>query len=103
VNPSASNTFPYRYTVAGRLALPAGVAAATGCHGYVTVSVRRGNETVGTARAAVNPGNCTWAVAVKLSVRKRVPGHGQLRISPSFGGNDALTPFTGAPLTVQYG
>ena len=100
--PTTATTFPYHYTVKGKLSPPAGVTAKQGCSGRITLAVKRGRKTIYTTHATIGK-KCTWKASVTLKDRGKVPGHGKLAITPSFGGNQALATLTAKPLSVRYG
>jgi hypothetical protein len=101
VVPKTAKTFPYHYTIKGNLIRPRGITAGQGCSGRITITVKRGKRTIYTAHARISK-SCYWKASVTLRRHRRVPGHGRLRITPSFGGNRALTALTAKPLTVHY-
>ncbi|HWF74334.1 MAG TPA: Ig-like domain-containing protein [Solirubrobacteraceae bacterium] len=101
-SPKSASTFPYRYTVKGKLSLPAGITANKGCSGKITIKVKRGKKIVLTTRATITK-KCTWKATVTATKHSKVPGHGKLQITASFGGNKALAALTAKPLTVHYG
>jgi hypothetical protein len=90
VSPDTAHSFPYSYTVKGKLSLPNGISAKAGCSGKITLTVKRGHKKLATAKAKIST-KCTWMGPVKLTHRGSVPGTGKLAIIPSFGGNAALS------------
>jgi Glucodextranase, domain B len=100
-SPKTAKAFPYHYKVKGKLSRPTGITAKRGCSGKITIKVKRGKKTIYTTHATIGK-KCTWSASVSLTHRGKVPGHGKLQITPSFGGNKALATLTGKPLTVRY-
>jgi hypothetical protein len=101
-SPQHASSFPYAYTVKGKLSLPGGVSAKQACTGKITIKVKRGAKTIFTTHASIGK-KCTWKASVTLSDKSKVPGKGTLKITPSFGGNKVLAGLTAKPLTVRYG
>jgi hypothetical protein len=81
-----------RRRASGTVALPAEVAPALGCTGFVTLETRRGAKRTASKRLRLKP-DCTFAGRVTLRPRTRVRA--------SFAGNDVLSakasPFRPAP------
>jgi hypothetical protein len=98
-SPLTATSFPYRYTVKGKLSFPRGTT--TACSGRITVRVKRGRTTIYTTRATVGH-RCRWKASVTLTHRRKVPGQGTLRLTLRFGGSPRLAGFTGKPITVRY-
>ena len=102
VSPKTATSFPYQYTVKGKLSRPSGIAAKRGCSGKITIKVKRGSKTIATGHAKITK-KCSWSVKVTLSSQSKVPGTGKLKITPRFGGNGALAALTAKGITVHYG
>ncbi|HWF52312.1 MAG TPA: fibronectin type III domain-containing protein [Solirubrobacteraceae bacterium] len=94
--------FPYRFKFTGKIRLPKGTTNGAACAGGVSFLIKRGKKTVLRGRTGVFVG-CTWKFTAKLGKRKAVPGHGNLSVTVSFGGNTVLAPFTAKPFTIRYG
>ena len=88
VTPSRDRSRPYRFRTRGTVRRPAGVTAAQGCSGTVTVTVKRGGRTISTRRAKLTR-TCAYASTVTFGSRRRL-GTGRLRITARFGGNAVL-------------
>ncbi|HEX3615074.1 MAG TPA: hypothetical protein VHU61_00945 [Solirubrobacteraceae bacterium] len=88
----------HRYTLTGKLKLPAGVSATQGCSGKITVTARRGRRKVGAATAKVSA-RCTWSARFRAKHLKR---HGKLKVTVAFKGNAAIKPFTPKALKPKY-
>ena len=88
VTPSRDRVRPYRFRTRGTVSRPAGVSAAQGCSGTVTVTIKRGGRTISTRRAKLTR-TCTYASTVTFGSRRRL-GNGRLRITARFGGNAVL-------------
>jgi hypothetical protein len=99
VSPSTAVSFPYHYTVKGKLSRPGGVSAKQGCSGKITIKVKHGHKTVSSGHAKIGK-KCTWSTSITVS---RVTGTGKLKFTPRFGGNGALAALTGKTITVHYG
>jgi Glucodextranase, domain B len=102
VSPKTARHFPYVFMAKGKLGLPKGVAAKTGCTGEVTLTVSHGKHKLLTARAKITHG-CTWSTKLKLTKHSAVAGTGKLAITPSFPGDGALGSLTAKPVSVRYG
>ena len=89
---------PYRYKLTGKLVLPAGVPAKSGCSGTVTVRVKHGKTTLSTRKLRVGS-SCTYGSKFSL----RLKGHGKLSFDATFGGNSALKSLTARPVRVSFG
>lgn len=93
-SPSRDRRRPYRFTLRGRLGLPASVTRAAGCRGRV-------EGRVGNHRRAVSlRSDCTYAVRVTLPRRAR---RGRLWVRATFMGNATLSPRTAARRRVRAG
>ncbi|HEY5316391.1 MAG TPA: hypothetical protein VIJ20_00315 [Solirubrobacteraceae bacterium] len=101
VSPRTATSFPYHYTVKGKLSAPKGVSAKQACTGTITLKVKRGKKTISTTHTKIGK-KCTWKASVTLTKKGKVPGSGKLQITPSFGGNKTLAGLTAKPLTVHY-
>jgi hypothetical protein len=94
VSPRRDRRAPYRFTVTGRLARPAGVSAADGCRGRVSVHVGRRERVTDLRRS------CTLRVIVRLP---RTTRRGRLRLRATFTGNAALEPRAARSVMVRVG
>jgi hypothetical protein len=94
VSPQRDRRAPYWFTVTGRLARPAGVSAADGCRGRVSVRVGRRERVVALRR------DCTLRVVVRLprSTRRE-----RLRVRATFTGNAALEARAARSVLVRVG
>jgi hypothetical protein len=101
-SPHHARTFPYRFKFTGRVRLPQGVTNGAACSGHVSVVIKRGSKTVLRGRTSVFA-SCGWKLSVRLNKRKAVPGHGKLKVTVSFAGNNVLAPFADKPFTILYG
>jgi alkylated DNA nucleotide flippase Atl1 len=99
VSPSTADSFPYHYTVKGKLSRPSGITTKQGCSGKITIKIKHGSKTVSTGHAKIGK-KCTWSTTLTVS---KVNGTGKLKITPSFGGNSTLAALTGKSTTVHYG
>lgn len=105
--PKRDSKKPYAYRAKGRLKLPAGVSAAQGCNGTVTIKIRRGNRLVGRATTALRA-NCRYRKKVVVTktpqqIKGRGKVQGKLHIRAYFGGNDVLLKARSPKRTVSYG
>lgn len=96
VTPKRDRRAPYRFTVSGRLLLPAGVTAATGCTGSVTVEARRRGKRVARRAAKIVP-TCRWSTTVRIARR------GKASIAATFRGNAAVKPMTSRAVSIRAG
>jgi hypothetical protein len=77
----------------GKVKLPAGVSAASGCKGTVTIRVKLGARTVATREASVTP-RCTYS---RSMIRA---GAGKRTITATFGGNLSLLRRSSRTITI---
>jgi hypothetical protein len=89
---------PHHYKLNGALKLPAGVSAAQGCSGKITVTARKGRRKVASATATVSP-TCSWSAKFTVKHLKR---RGKLSVAVAFGGNASIKPFTPKALKTKY-
>ena len=101
VTPSRDRSRPYRFRTRGSVSRPAGVSAAAGCSGTVTVTIKRGTRTISTRRATLTR-TCTYTSTATFSSRGRL-GNGRLRITARFGGNAVLKARSSAGRNVRAG
>jgi hypothetical protein len=87
---------PYKFTIKGKLGLPAGVAKLKGCSGSVTITAKRGTKTVGTKKVFLKK-DCTY------SATATVQGKGNVKISAKFAGNDTLASKSSKTLSARAG
>jgi len=89
-SPKRDRSASFAFTAKGKLTRPSGVSAATGCTGRVTLTFKRGTKTVKRVGATLRS-NCTYSVKTTFKTLKAAGGKkGVLRVTASFGGNDAL-------------
>ncbi len=101
VTPSRDRTRPYRFRTRGTVSRPAGVSAAQGCTGTVTVTIKRGGRTISTRRAKLTR-TCAYTSTATFGSRRRL-GNGRLRITARFGGNAVLKARSSAGRNVRAG
>ncbi len=89
VNPAIDRRRPYRFTISGRLGLPAGVRPENGCQGRVAVQVKAGAMTISNRRTAVSWA-CTFSQRVSFAIPRRFAGRKRLTVLVRFGGNRFL-------------
>jgi hypothetical protein len=93
VSPGRDLRAPFVFRITGRLGLPAGVPAATGCRGRVSVQTKRGRTTISTRRASLTR-SCTFRVRVSFTNRRRFGTVKRLKFTARFGGNRVVRPVT---------
>jgi hypothetical protein len=98
VTPRSDRHKPYRYNLSGKLVLPPGVSAKTGCSGTVTVRVKHGKKTLSTRKLRITT-SCTYSSKFSL----RLKSHGKLSFDAAFGGNSVLKSLTARPVQVSFG
>ncbi len=86
----------------GRLLRPAGVSAATGCAGRVSVRVRAGRRTISSRVAPVRR-DCTFSSRVIFRDVRRSRRSGRLRVDVRFQGNARLLPVSAPRRAVRGG
>ena len=90
LRPSRDRRRPYRFTVSGRVTLPAGVTPAQGCgSGRFTVQTKAGRKTISTRRTTLRR-TCTYKVRLSFKNRKRFGRRTRLTVRVRFQGNDRL-------------
>ena len=90
LKPSRDRRAPYRFTVTGRVTLPAGVTRAQGCgKGRISVQTKAGRKTISTRRATLSR-TCTYRVRLSFKNRKRFGRRAKLSVRVRFLGNDRL-------------
>ena len=97
VSPRRDRRRPFRYRTRGRLLRPAGVSAAAGCRGTVTVQVKAGRRTISARRARLGRA-CRFSSRVTFRRAARL-GSGRLKFVVRFSGNRAVAP--GSARTVR--
>ena len=97
VTPRRDRRRPYRFRTRGRLVRPAGVTAAAGCRGTVTVQVKAGRRTISARRARLRR-SCRFSSRVTFRRAARL-GRGRLKFVVRFSGNRAIAP--GSARTVR--
>ena len=97
VTPRRDRRRPYRFRTRGRLVRPAGVTAAAGCRGTVTVQVKAGRRTISARRARLRR-SCRFSSRVTFRRAARL-GRGRLKFIVRFAGNRVIAP--GSARTVR--
>jgi len=97
VTPRRDRRRPFRYRTRGRLLRPAGVSAASGCRGTVTVQVKAGRRTISARRARLRR-TCRFSSRVVFRRAARL-GRGRLKFVVRFSGNRVVAP--GSARTVR--
>ena len=96
--PSRDRRRPYRFTVKGTIALPAGVPKARGCvAGTVTVSGRRETKNAFAPKTVKIRKDCTYSATVTIARKGRV------KLTARFSGNGALKAKSSSTRTVRAG
>ena len=97
VRPKRDKRRPFKYRTTGRVVLPDGVTAASGCNGTVRVTIKRkgSGKTLSSRRAKVRS-SCKFSSKVRFKNSKRFGKgakrkRGTLRFAIRFQGNGALT------------
>jgi hypothetical protein len=93
LSPARDLRAPFVFRLSGRLTLPAGVPAAAGCRGRVTVQVKRGRTTIATRRPSLTR-TCTYRVRITFATRRQLRRATRLRFSARFAGNARVLPAT---------
>ena len=99
VSPRRDRRRPFRFRTRGRLLRPAGVSAAAGCRGTVTVQVKAGRRTISARRARVGRA-CRFSSRVTFRRAARL-GRGRLKFVVRFSGNRAVAPGSARTLRVR--
>ncbi|HWI07669.1 MAG TPA: hypothetical protein VNT54_09155, partial [Solirubrobacteraceae bacterium] len=94
LRPTRDLRAPFVFHLSGRLTLPAGVPAAAGCRGRVTVRVQRGRVTIATRRVWLSR-SCRYRARIVIANRKRVRTAKRLRVTARFAGNARVLPASG--------
>ena len=79
----------YRFTVSGRLGLPAGIRPADGCKGGVTIQVKDRTKIISDRRTSVTRA-CTFSQLVSFADRRRLVARKRLTVVARFAGNRFL-------------
>ena len=87
-SPKRDRRAPYTFTTRGKLALPAGVAAAAGCSGTVDISFKAGRKTVSSRRVALRP-DCTYRSKLTFRLPRRLKPR-RLNVVTVFSGNEVV-------------
>ena len=95
MTPARELRAPFVFRISGRLTLPAGMPAATGCCGRVSVQVKRGTTTIATRRTSLTR-TCTYRARVSFAGRARFRSATRLRFTARFAGNASVLPATAA-------
>jgi hypothetical protein len=97
-SPARNRKRPYKVTVKGTLALPAGVPKAQGCvSGTVTVTGKRGTKNAFAPKTVKITKSCRYSVTATVGRKARV------KLTARFSGNKALKPTSSASRTVRTG
>ncbi len=96
VAPRRDRTRPFRFAASGRVSLPAGVSAARGCRGRVSVELRSGGRVLATRTVTLRT-SCRYAATLRLPAARRG------RVRASFRGNAALRPRASRVVAVRAG
>lgn len=91
LTPRTDRRRPYRFTVSGRLSLPASVRRADGCRGRVSVQVKAGGLTISARRAALTRA-CGFSQRVTFRDARRFAGRKRLTVIVRFLGNRFVLP-----------
>ena len=100
VSPATDRRRPYRFTLSGRLGLPAGIRPADGCHGWVTTQVKAGRSTISSRRTPVTRA-CTFSQPVSFGNSRRFGARKRLKVVVRFAGNRFLLPEPARVTTVR--
>jgi len=92
---------PYRFTVSGRVRLPAGLGVSACKGGRVSLQTKVGAKTISTRRATLRA-NCTYRVTVAFHASRRL-GNGRLTMRVRFQGSSRLKPAGPRTLSVRAG
>jgi Ca2+-binding RTX toxin-like protein len=98
-SPKSDNSAPWTFRTTGRVNRPAGVSAAEGCKGNVTVQIRAGRTTLSNRRVGVKS-DCTFASRVTFSNGARFT-QSKLQVLVRFLGNEVLGPRSAKRGSVQ--
>jgi len=96
---------PFVFTLRGQLLRPAGVSAARGCSGRVTVAVSarvKGRDRALATRTATLGRTCRWSLRLRFATARSVRG-GRLKVVATFKGNGALLPRPAPALRLRAG
>ena len=90
LTPSRDTRSPYRFTMTGKVNLPATVTAAQACKaGVVSVQVKAGTRTISTRRVTISKA-CTYRSTVVFRDRSRFRSATALKFTARFAGNTVL-------------
>jgi hypothetical protein len=98
-SPKRDRRAPYTFTTAGKLALPTGVTAATGCSGTIDISFKAGTKTVSSRRVALRA-DCSYSSKVTFRLPRRLNPR-TLSVVTVFSGNSVLDAIRGKRHTVR--
>jgi hypothetical protein len=97
-SPARDRKRPYRFTVKGTIALPAGVPKAQGCvAGTVTVTGKRGTKNAFAPKTLKIKKDCTYSTTVSIA------GKGRVKLTARFSGNTVLKAKASSTRTVRAG
>jgi hypothetical protein len=86
-SPARDASAPYRFTLSGKVTLPAGVTAAQGCRGTVVLRINRGGKSAAATNAPLSK-SCTY----KRTLVVPSSSAGSLTATARFNGNAVLLP-----------
>jgi hypothetical protein len=98
VSPRRDTSTPYRFTLSGKVTLPAGVTTAQGCRGTVVLRITRGRRSVAATNAPLRS-DCTYSRALGV----RAADAGSLRATARFNGNAVIRPRSASAVTARAG
>ncbi|HEX8121055.1 MAG TPA: Calx-beta domain-containing protein [Solirubrobacteraceae bacterium] len=101
--PARDRTRPYSFVVSGRIIRPAGVTAAQGCTGVVSIQYKAGGNTISNRRTQVNRA-CRFSRRTTFRNPRRLRNrNGRLTVSVRFQGNEYLLRRNASLLRVRAG
>jgi hypothetical protein len=89
VTPKRKRTSPFRYTLRGRVNVPASANKATVCSGDVKLTLKKGRKTLAKGTAKVSK-SCTYSKRITIGTRSARGRRGTLAVRASYGGNSFL-------------
>jgi len=99
--PRRDRRLPFRYTLSGRVRIPAGVSKATVCGGRVRLTLKKGRRTAARGTARVSK-SCTYRKRITIRNSRRTGNRrGRLKVGARFGGNASLKSSTKS-ITVRF-
>ena len=88
--PTRARRLPYRFTLTGRLTLPAGVGPSACRNGRIAAQVKAATKTISTRRATLDA-KCRYTIRLTFTKRTRL-GTGRLKVTVRFLGTARLSP-----------